>query len=90
MYSNEYEKYLCKHSIQHQSIVAYNSQQNYVVKKMNITTFNIVYSMRIFKNRTLMFWDYVILCEIYVKTLCPSHALRKRLLVKCGMDEILQ
>jgi len=46
--------------------------------------------MRFFKKKTLMFSDDVILREMYVKNLCPYQALRKKLLVKCGMDEILQ
>jgi len=88
-YSNEYEKYLCKHGIQHQSIVPYNSQQNYVVEGMTITILNIVHSIRILKNITFMFWDNMSLCAIYVKNICSSHTLRKILLAKCCMDAIL-
>ena len=55
---------------------------------MNITIINIVSKMRFLKNRPLMFSDDVTLCAMYVKNLCPFDALRKILLVKCGMDEI--
>jgi len=84
------KKNLCKHGIQYQSIVPYNSQQDYVIEIMNITILNIVRSMRFLKNITLMIGDDVISCAFYVKYLCASHTLRERLLIKCGMDEILR
>ena len=88
-YSNEYEKYLCKHGIEHQSIVPYNSQQNYVVEEMTNTILNIVRSIRFFKNITFMLWDDVSVCAMHVKNICLSHALRKRHLAKCGTNVIL-
>ena len=31
-----------------------------------------------FKNVKLMFWDDAVLCAIYVKNKCPSHALKNK------------
>jgi hypothetical protein len=35
-----------------------------------------VHSMLFFKNVKLMFWADAILCVVYVKNKCPSHALK--------------
>jgi hypothetical protein len=37
-----------------------------------------VHSMMFFKNVKLMFWDGAILCVVYVKNMCPSHALQNK------------
>jgi hypothetical protein len=37
-----------------------------------------VSSMMFFKNVKLMFWDDAILCAIYVKNRCPSHAIKNK------------
>jgi hypothetical protein len=34
--------------------------------------------MMFFKNVKLMFWVVVVLCAIYVKNKCPSHALENK------------
>jgi transposase InsO family protein len=73
--SNEFENYLLQHGIKHQTIVPYNPQQNGVVERMNKTLLNMVCSMMFFKNVKLMFWVDTILCAIYVKNRCSSHAL---------------
>jgi hypothetical protein len=37
-----------------------------------------VRSMMFFVNVKLMFWDDAVLCVVYVKNKCPSHALQKK------------
>jgi hypothetical protein len=37
-----------------------------------------VHSMMFFKNVKLMFWDDAVLCVVYVKNMCPSHALKNK------------
>jgi hypothetical protein len=37
-----------------------------------------VRSMMFFKNVKLMFWADAILCAVYVKNMCPSHALKNK------------
>jgi transposase InsO family protein/adenylate kinase family enzyme len=76
--SNEFESYLRQHGIKHQTTVPYNPQQNGVVERMNMTLLNMVRSMMFFKNVKLMFWDDAVLCAVYVKNRCPSHALKNK------------
>jgi hypothetical protein len=45
---------------------------------MNMTLLNMVRSMMFFKNVKLMFWDDAVLCAVYVKNMCPSHALKNK------------
>jgi hypothetical protein len=45
---------------------------------MNMTLLNMVHSMMFFKNVKLMFWDDAVLCAVYVKNRCPSHALKNK------------
>jgi hypothetical protein len=49
-----------------------------VVEKMNMTLLNMVCSMMFFKNVKLMFWDDAVLCAVYVKNRCLSHALKNK------------
>jgi hypothetical protein len=35
-----------------------------------------VHSMVFFKNVKLMFWDNAVLCVVYAKNMCTSHALK--------------
>jgi hypothetical protein len=42
---------------------------------MNMTIFNMVWSMMFFKNVKLMFGAVGVLCVVYVKNMSPSHAL---------------
>jgi hypothetical protein len=60
--------------IQHQTTFQYNLQQNVVAERKNKTLLNIVCSMMFFKNVKLMLVD-IVLCTVYVKNMCPSHAL---------------
>jgi transposase InsO family protein len=76
--TNEFESYLHQHGIKHQTTIPYNPQQNNVAERMNMTLLNMVRSMMFFKNVKLMFWDDAILCAVYVKTKCPSHALKNK------------
>jgi hypothetical protein len=64
--------------IKHQTIVPYNPQHNGVVERMNKTLLNMVRSMMFFKNVKLMFWVDAVLCAVYVKNMCPSHALKNK------------
>jgi hypothetical protein len=75
---NEFEIYLCQHGIKHQTTVPYNPQQNDVAEQMNMALLNMVCSMMFFKNVKLMFWADVILCAVYVKNMCPSHAIKNK------------
>ena len=54
--SNEFEDYISKHGITHQTLVPYNPHQNGVAKRMNITLMNMARSMMFFKIVKLMFW----------------------------------
>jgi hypothetical protein len=45
---------------------------------MNKTLLNMVCSMMFFKNVKLMFWANVVLCAVYMKNRCPSHALKNK------------
>ena len=54
--SNEFEDYISKHGITHQTSVPYNPQQNGVAKRMNRTLMNMARSMMFFKIVKLMFW----------------------------------
>jgi len=38
-----------------------------------------VHSMMFFKNVKLMFWADAVLCVVYVKNRCPSHAIRNKI-----------
>jgi hypothetical protein len=76
--SNEFEIYLHKHGIKHQKTVPYNPQQNDLAKRMNMTFLNMVHFMMFFKNIKLMFLADAILCEFYVKNICPSHVIKNK------------
>jgi hypothetical protein len=58
--------------------VPYNPQQNGVAERMNMTILNMVRSMMFFKNVKLMFWVDAVLCAVYIKNRCPSHALKNK------------
>jgi transposase InsO family protein len=73
--SNEIEKYIFQHGIQHQTMAPCNPQQNGLFEIMNRTLLSMVCSMMFFKNVKLMFWDDVVLCVAYVKNKILSHAL---------------
>ena len=42
---------------------------------MNITLLNMTQAMFFFKNVKTMFWGDAVLCAVYIKNRCPSHAL---------------
>ena len=60
--SNEFEDYLSKHGITHQTSVPYNPQQNGIAERMNRTLLNMARSMMFFNNAKLMFWGDVVVC----------------------------
>ena len=65
--SNEFEYYLSKHGITHQTSAPYNPQQNGVAERMNRTLMNMARSMMFCKNAKLMFWGDVLQeCKINV------------------------
>jgi transposase InsO family protein len=76
---NEFEIYLCRHGIKHQTTVPYNTQQNGVVERIKRTLLNMVRSMMFFKNVKLMFWADVVLCAIYVKVCAHLMALQNNI-----------
>jgi hypothetical protein len=76
--SHGFESYLRQHGVKHQTTVPFNLQPNGMVERMNKTLLNMVRSMMFFKNVKLMFWDDAVLCAIYVKNKCPSHALKNK------------
>jgi hypothetical protein len=43
---------------------------------MNMTLLNMIHSMMFLKNVKLMFWVDAILCAVYGKNKCPSHAIK--------------
>jgi hypothetical protein len=59
-----------------------------VVEKMNMTLLDLVHSKMFFKNVKLMFWADAVLCEIYVKNMCPSHALNNKILYEIWYGHI--
>jgi transposase InsO family protein len=77
--SNEFESYLRQHGIKHKTTIPYNPKQNGVVERMNMTLLNMVRSMMFFMNVKLMFWTDAILCVVYVKNKCPSHAIKNKI-----------
>jgi hypothetical protein len=65
-----------------------NPQQNSVAERMNMTLLNMVCSMMFFKNVKLMFWADAILCTVYVKNMCPSHAIQNKTPYEMWYDHI--
>ena len=75
---NEFEDYLCKHGITHQTSIPYNPQQNDVAEMMNRTLMNMERSMMFFKNVKLMFWGDTIVCATYLRKRSPSHVIEDK------------
>ena len=76
--SNYFEGYLHQYGKKHQTIVPYNPQQNGVVERMNKTLLNMIHLVMFFKNLKLMFWDYVVLCAVYLRNTIPTHDLNNK------------
>jgi hypothetical protein len=64
--------------IKHQTTIPYNPQHNGVAERMNKT---LKYGSfhDVFKNVKLMFWAGAVLCAVYVKNMCPYHALGNKI-----------
>ena len=75
---NEFEDYLCKHGITHQTFVPYNPRQNGVAKRMNRTLMNMARSMKFFKNVKLMFWGDAVVCAKYLRNRIPYHVIEDK------------
>ena len=45
---------------------------------MNKTLLNMVRSKMFFQNVKLIFWGDTILCEVYLRSISPSHALNNK------------
>jgi transposase InsO family protein len=86
--SNEFENHLRQQGIKRQTTVPYNPQQNGVAERMNKILLNMVHSMMFFKNVKLMFWADAVLCAVYVKKRCPSHALENKTLYEMWYGHI--
>ena len=76
--SNEFQDYLSKHGITHQTLVPYNPQQNGVAERMNRILINMTRYMMFFKNVKLMFWGDAIVCATYLRNRSPSHAIEDK------------
>eukprot|EP00253_Pinus_taeda_P027245 PITA_27245 len=76
--SNEFENYIRRHGIKHQTTVPYNPPQNGVTRRKNRAILNMVSFMMFFKTIKLMFWADAILCAAYINNRCSYHVIKNK------------